>query len=171
MADALSRLSDLVVPIVADAGCELYDLVRDGKVVRVTIDHPDGVGLDALRSVTRAVSVAIDEHDPVPGSFTLEVTSPGLERRLRLPGHFAGAVGETISVKTFHPVPDDGGVDRRRVRGELISADGVEIVVVDEESGATVRVPLDAVSKAQTVFVWEQGAKPGSHSQRKASSS
>jgi len=125
MADAMSRVTSLVEPIVVDAGFELYDLVREGGIVRVTVDCPEGVGMDALRDVTKRVSICFDDHDPIPGTYTLEVTSPGLERTLRLPHHFQGAVGERISLKTKEPI--DG---KRRFAGVLIEV-GDDFVVLD----------------------------------------
>ncbi len=84
----------------------------------MTVDRPGGVDLDALAEANRAVSRALDELDPFPGRYTLEVSSPGLERRLRTPAHFARAVGETVTVRTL---PGTAAV--RRVRGVLAAAD------------------------------------------------
>ncbi len=94
-----------------------------GGVLAVTVDRAGGVDLDALTTANRAVSRALDELDPIPGRYSLEVSSPGLERPLRTPAHFARAIGETITVKTRPQVPGErrrrgpfGGSRRRRLR-------------------------------------------------------
>src|SRR4051812_23545381 len=102
-----ARLHQLIEPIVAGLGLELFDLHYTGSVLTVLVQRPvdadgsrPGVDLGALTTATRAVSRALDEADPIRGHYSLEVSSPGLERPLRTPAHFHGAVGETVSVKT-----------------------------------------------------------------------
>ena len=99
----LDRVRTLVLPIVADLHLDLYDLEFRGGTLRVTIDtppgSPGGVDLEQIALVTRLVSRDLDHHDPVPGHYTLEVTSPGLERSLRTPVHFQREVGKTVNVR------------------------------------------------------------------------
>jgi ribosome maturation factor RimP len=139
---------------VADLHLELYDLEYTGGVVRVTVDQPGGVGMDAIASLTRALSRAFDEQDPIDGHFTLEVSSPGLERPLRTPDHFAGAVGETVTCKTR----DENG-HASRLRGVLAAA-GTDAITITTDSGDHT-VALDAVDAARTVFEWGPAPKPG----------
>ena len=80
----------------------------------VFVDREGGVGLDELGDATREVSSALDVIDPLPGRYTLSVSSPGLERRLRTPAHFARAVGEKVTVRV-----DAGTADVRRLTGTL----------------------------------------------------
>ena len=81
----LARVRELVAPIASDLGLELYDLEQRGGTFRVTLDTPPGsdggVTLDKLALASRLVSRELDEHDPVPGRYTLEVTSPGSSGR------------------------------------------------------------------------------------------
>ena len=77
------RVRTLVEPLVADLDLDLYDLEYAGGVLRVVVSQLGGVGMDAITALTKAISRAIDEHDPIPTGFTLEVSSPGLERPLR----------------------------------------------------------------------------------------
>ena len=106
MADALARsLTELLAPVVEDAGAFLegVETTRAGRysTVRVLVDLPDGPGdldLDALSEVSRAVSAAVDEADPVKGRYTLEVSTPGAERALSTPRHFRRAVGHDLEV-------------------------------------------------------------------------
>lgn len=150
------RLSDVVVTALrAVEGVFLYDLAWHGSVLRVTVDRPDGVDLDAIADVTRVLSRALDESDPIPGTYQLEVSSPGLERPLRTPEHWAGAVGERVKVKTM--VEIDG---ERRFDGIVRSVDGAA-VVLSTDSGEH-RLALDQIDKATTVFEWGPTPKPGS---------
>ena len=75
-----ARVRALIEPLVAAEGLELFDLEQAGPVLRVTVDRQGGVSIDDITKTTRAISRAIDEHDPISSSFTLEVSSPGLER-------------------------------------------------------------------------------------------
>ena len=98
----LARVRELVAPIASDLGLEIYDVEQRGGTLRVTLDTPagsaSGVTLDDLALASRLVSRELDHHDPVPGHYTLEVTSPGVERALRTPG----------------PLPPRGRQGRRR---------------------------------------------------------
>ena len=87
------KILKLVAPIVSDAGYELYDVQRNDSTLSVLVQGLDGVSIDDLTNLSRAVSALLDEHDPIPGRYTLEVSSPGVERRLRNIDHFASAVG------------------------------------------------------------------------------
>ena len=92
----VDRLRSIVTPIVADLGLDLYDIEQRGGTLRVTVDTQPGsergTDLDELALVTRSVSRELDHVDPIPGRYTLEVTSPGVERALRTPERFARAV-------------------------------------------------------------------------------
>ena len=127
-------LANLIEPTIEQLGYELSDLElqlsgRDG-VVRVFIDKPDGVDLSDCEIVSRQLSAILDVEDPLPGHYTLEVSSPGLDRKLTKPKHFQRFTGETVRVKLRFPV--DG---RRNFRGALRAADDEKIEVeVDGES-------------------------------------
>lgn len=137
------RVRDIVLPILETHEVGLYDVDVQGPLVRVVVDRDGGVDLDVLSSVTRAVSRALDESDPIGHRYTLEVTSPGLERSLRTPEQFARAVGETVKVKTK---PDVDG--ERRVEGVLSTADGDGITVDDR------KLAYHEIERARTVFEW-----------------
>jgi ribosome maturation factor RimP len=150
MSTTVERVRDLALPILSDLGLELYDLEYVGGVVRITIDRPGGVDLGAISSVTRMVSRELDHADPLPGEYTLEVSSPGLERVLRLPAHFRGALGNPVSVKTQPFVEGE-----RRVQGVLEQVDDVGIVVAGH------RLAYTDIDKARTVFEWGGEPKGG----------
>ncbi|MEY2754654.1 MAG: ribosome maturation factor RimP [Actinomycetota bacterium] len=162
----LERVRSLVTPIVTDLTLDLYDLEFRGGTLRVTIDthpgSPGGVDLEQIALATRLISRELDHHDPVPGRYTLEVTSPGLERSLRTAAHFQREIGKTVNVRLR-----GAGGDARRVQGVLVSADEHQIGVRPEPTKADpapeVRiVALDSIDRARTVFVWGPAPKPGS---------
>lgn len=146
-----------LTPVVAESGCSIYDVGFAGtgkaRTLQVLVDRPGGIDLDGVAEVTRAVSVALDDLDPVVGGYTLEVGSPGLERPLRRPDHFLVAVGETVIVK----FRDDAGA-AQRVTGVLVGASADACTV--DGGGATYEIPYDQVTAARTSFVW--GADDGS---------
>jgi len=153
------RVRELVLPLLTEREIDLYDVEVAGPVLKVVVDRPDGLDLDVLSDATRAVSHALDEADPIAGTYTLEVTSPGLERRLRTPRHFARAVGETVRVKLVA-----GAGDERRVTGLLAAADDDGITVRtggDEATPVERRLAYTDIDRARTVFEWGPGDKPG----------
>jgi ribosome maturation factor RimP len=163
----VDRVRGVVLPLLSERSLDLYDIEMSGPVLRVVIDAGDPLDLDVLSDVTRAVSRALDEADPISGRYTLEVTSPGLERTLRTPRHFAGAVGESVRVKV-RPGEAEAAEDRR-VAGVLTEADDEGIVVrtVGAE-GAPVdrRLAYEDIERARTTFEWGPGAKPGGRQAR-----
>jgi ribosome maturation factor RimP len=162
----VDRVRDLVQPLLGERDLDLYDVELAGRELRIVVEpgHAGGsLDLDAISDVTRAVSRALDEADPITSAYTLEVTSPGLERTLRTPHHFARAVGETVKVKTRPGGPDSD--TERRVAGVLAAVDDAGITVrtgVDDE-GAPVerRLAYDDIERARTTFEWGPAAKPG----------
>jgi ribosome maturation factor RimP len=156
------RVRVLVEPLVAADGLELYDLELAGGVLRVLVDRPGGVGLDDITGLTRDLSRALDQDDPLDGRYTLEVSSPGVERPLRTPTHFAAVVGATVKIKTVPGVEGD-----RRVEGTLSSTDADGIVVAGRDPGAEARsLRYDEIERARTVFEWGPTPKPGGPTRR-----
>lgn len=149
----VERVRALAAPIVADLGLEVYDLEMVSGVLRLSIDTPPGmpagVTLENISLVSRLVSRELDHNDPVPGRYTLEVSSPGLERPLRTPQHFQREVNKVVSVRLQHAI--DG---RRRLQGVLLRADERGIVVCLEDTGTEMAIAHDDIERARTVFVW-----------------
>lgn len=164
MAALTDRLTDLVVPVFADLGLELLDIEHHGGVVRLVADREGGVDLGLLTKATRAVSAALDETDPVPGRYTLEVSSPGLERPLRTPAHYQRAIDTDVKIKTVAEI--DG---QRRFIGTLVSADddGFELAILD---GDRTRFAYADVDSARTVFEWGPTPKPGGRTKKREAS-
>jgi ribosome maturation factor RimP len=161
-------IAALVAPIVSDLKLDLYDLEFNGGLLRITVDTPPGSGagvtLDQLSLLTRLVGRDLDHHDPIPGHYTLEVSSPGLERPLRTPVHFQKAIGRTVSVR-LHAV----AAAERRIQGVLIAADDDTATIRLDDAAKTERVvPLASIDRARTVFVWGGAEKPGKTAAKKA---
>ena len=168
MSNVVDIVTTMVTPILADLSLELYDLEFNGGILRVTIDtpagQPTGVDIDQISLVTRLLGRELDHNEnAVPGRFTLEVTSPGLERTLRTPHHFQREIGKSVTIRlsTEHE-------GRRRLAGVLVGATSTTASVRLDDTRETVEVPLALIDKAKTVFVWESQPKPNSKEARDA---
>jgi ribosome maturation factor RimP len=156
-------LFDLLAPTVEALGLELVEAeVRTG-LVKVVVDREGGADLESISETTRAVSSFLDRSDPLPGRrYTLEVSSPGVERALRTPRHFARAVGEVVSVRTV-----SGSEGERRVQGRLVEADD-DGFVLDLGSPAGPRsFSYGEIERARTVFEWPPSNAPGTRAKAK----
>lgn len=156
MSTITDRVAELVLPIAAEAGASLYDVEHQGSTVRVLIDSEGGVDLATVTAVTRALSAALDSTELLTGAYTLEVSSPGVERSLRTPEHFSRAVGQQVRVKLRPGVEGD-----RRFTGELIAADDTAVTIRDS-GGEDHLVRLADISKANVHVDWSPPPKPGS---------
>jgi ribosome maturation factor RimP len=156
MATAEERVKALVVPIITDLGLDLYDFEYAGGVVRVTLDKPGGVDLEAIALATRLISREMDHVDPISGRYTLEVSSPGLERNLRTPSHFQRIVGWTVNVRTHASVEGD-----RRAQGVLSVADddGITVTFTKGKELLERRLAYGDIERARTVFEWAKTEK------------
>jgi ribosome maturation factor RimP len=132
----------------------LYDLEMTGSVLRVSIDRPEGIDIDTIALANKAISRALDAADPIPGAYTLEVSSPGLERTLRTTAHLVDAVGEKVKVKL-----NPGAAAERRLSGILTGADDSSITI-DDDAGAHHEVARSDIERVRTVFEWGPTPKP-----------
>lgn len=125
------RVWEVAEPLVTDEGLEIVDIEHRresrGWVLRLFVDREGGVSLDDLTRVSRQLGDLLDAHDLVPGAYTLELSSPGINRRLRRPEHFSRYVGAKVRVKLL--IPRDG---RRVFVGTLESVDEGGIRVSDQ---------------------------------------
>ena len=156
---AVDRVREIVVPLVEAADLDLYDLDLAGGVLQVLVDCPGGADIGAVSRLARVISRALDEHDPIDGNYALEVSTPGLERPLRTPGHFAHAVGTSVKIKTKPGTDGD-----RRLEGTVTEADDTS-VTVQATDGERHTLRYDDIERARTTFEW--GGQP--KKQRKAS--
>lgn len=148
MAVTRQGLMELLEPAVATLGFEVADLEvhvgRGGGYLRLFIDGPDGVTVEDCEAVSRQVSSVLDVADPISGEYRLEVSSPGLDRRLAKPAHFDRFVGAEVAVRLRRQIEG-----RRRLRGRLMGRQGETIEMrVDE---ANLSIPLAEVEVARLV--------------------
>ena len=127
-------------------GFELVDVElkrdRSGTQVRLFVDKEGGIGLEELQSVSEEVSAILDAEDPIEAAYTLEVSSPGLDRPLKGEADYRRFVGRLARLSSYEPV--DG---RRHWTGRLESVEGGGVVVrLEKEGGAAVRVPLEKIA-------------------------
>src|SRR5919197_3710805 len=152
----------LVRPGVESAGLELVEVVWSRGLLRVVVDREGGVDLDTIAECSEKLSRRLDLEDFGSGRYTLEVSSPGVERHLRQPGDFIKRVGERVKVKAA--VPEEGGMT---LTGEIVAAD--EDAVTIRTDCAERRVAYPFIRSARTVFEWGPKPKPGG-ARRKARS-
>lgn len=128
-----------------------YRREPSGRVLRVFIDKQGGITLDDCQALSRALSRRLDETDPIADSYSLEVSSPGLDRPLKKPRDFERFTGETIHVRTYGPL--DG---RRNFKGELLGLQDGHVVVALEDDGEA-NIPLDQIARARLVPQFDPG--------------
>lgn len=108
MAKVTELARSLAEPIAAESGCTVWDVeyVREAGTwyLRVYIDKPGGISTDDCEAVSRPLSDKLDEVDPIAGSYTLEISSAGIDRVLKRPEHFAQFIGSDVEVKLYRPV-------------------------------------------------------------------
>lgn len=144
----VKEVQAIVEPIVENLGLELVEVqyAKEGPtwVLRLTIDGPNGIGHEECLAVSRAVSDPLDEADPIPGSYSLEVSSPGLDRPLVKPADFVRFAGREVRVNTYGPING-----RKNWRGLLKGLEDDEVVLTVD--GEEVRLPFDKVSRTRLV--------------------
>ena len=148
---------DLETPlrlILSNLGLDLYDLELAKGTLSVTVTKEGGVDLELLTKASRTISEWLDINDPIPGHYTLDVASPGLERRLRTPEHYASTVGEIVTLRERRE-----GEPTRRLEGTVISTNATSVTLEDAEHGL-ITVAIEHVERARTVFKWGGEAKP-----------
>ncbi len=142
------EIQKLLEPAIERLGYELTDLEfrlsGKGGLLRLTIDKPEGIDLQDCEKVSNAASALLDVEDPVPGNYSLEVSSPGADRKLTKVEHFQRFEGETLKVSMRFPIEG-----RRRFRGKLTSSNAENIVV--EVDGESHSLPLSMIDTARLV--------------------
>ena len=146
MAKVTDAVAALALPIVEQAGCTLWDVeyVKEAGewFLRVYLDKEGGVDIDCCEAVSRPLSDALDEADPIQGGYTFEVSSAGLDRALKKPEHFEKCMGRTVDLKLYRPV--DGGKERTGTltgyENGAVSVDGVRF---EKKDVAQVRLHVE----------------------------
>lgn len=150
---AKTSISESIAPlaetIAEEAGCELVDVefVKEGtsRILRVYIDKDDGISIDDCESVSRALSQKLDELDPIPYEYCLEVSSPG-DRAFKKPRDFEKAIGKPVEVILFKAIDNI-----KRFEGDLISYDG-ESIAIKNETNVQNTFRIEQIAKVKKVF-------------------
>ncbi len=146
-------VTDLITPCVTQLGYDLWDVeyVKEGTryYLRITLDSEEGIGIEDCELVHRTIDPILDEKDPIPNAYTLEVSSPGIERVLRTPAHFEKCIGETILVKLFRAIDT-----QKQFKGDLLGLNEAKtaILLQAENAASPVTLALADISRANVVF-------------------
>jgi ribosome maturation factor RimP len=140
------KVIHIVEPVLEGRGLELVDVEyrreARGSVLRLLVDRPDGVDLDELSRLSRECSDLLDVEDAVPGAYTLECSSPGINRPLRVPAHFARYVNRKVRLRTVDAI--DG---QRNFFGRLLEVTPSGILL-DDSTGKEVSIPFPLIERA-----------------------
>ncbi len=153
--DVVSKITELAEPLLASLGMELVEVEyrREGRdmVLRLFLDREGGVSLDDCAAASRELSALLDVEDFIPGHYTLEVSSPGLNRPLKKESDYRKYQGRLVKVRTFELLADDAGNKRKTFTGELL---GLEegVVRLRLTEGQTAGIPLEKIAKANLEF-------------------
>ena len=142
---------DLVAPIIESMGFDVVRVLLMGgqrQTLQIMIERKDGKNLvvDDCAAVSRAISDLLDEKDPIDGEYSLEVSSPGIDRPLTKPEHFARFVGYETKIET-----DESVEGRKRFKGQIVALDDGKVIRFDMD-GKEYKIPFDAVAKAKLVL-------------------
>lgn len=148
MASKHDQLTEMLAPVVASLGCELWGLeyLSQGRhsTLRLYIDKEDGVGLEECEKVSRQVGAVLDVEDPIAGEYTLEVSSPGMDRPLYTLEQFSRYAGEQVNVKLRSAFEG-----RRKFSGTLRGVEDDEVLVVVDDTEYL--LPIELIEKANIV--------------------
>ena len=154
----LERVRSVAARVTAGRGFELVDVelkrAGGGQLMRLFVDKPGGIGLDDLQSVSEEVSAILDAEDPIADPYTLEVSSPGLDRPLKGEADYRRFVGSLACLASYEPV--DG---RRHWTGRILSCEDGVVTLEIEKPKAAVRVPLAKVSHGRLEVEFPKQAK------------
>lgn len=153
--DVVTQVQELAAPLLDSLGLELVELEYrkegQGMVLRLYVDKPGGVTLDDCAAVSRELSDLLDVEEIIHCHYSLEVSSPGLNRPLTKTADYERFAGRLVKVRTFEMLPDSAGNRRKTFLGELVglSAGIVTLKLVEGQSAA---LPLDKIAKANLEF-------------------
>ena len=150
---SLQKLNELLQPLVEDLGYEFIGLEYNPNpkhsLLRIYIDHENGVGIQDCETVSRETAALLDVKDPIRSRYNLEVSSPGLDRPLFTPAHFSEFTGSEVLINLF--APQDG---RRKFSGPILSAGESSVNI--EQDGSEVTLDYDNIAKAKLIPDYEK---------------
>ncbi|MHC1697850.1 MAG: ribosome maturation factor RimP [Geobacteraceae bacterium] len=150
-----TKIEGMLAPLVVSLGLELVEIEykSEGRqmILRIFIDKEGGVTLDDCAAVSKEFSALLDVEDVIPGKFTLEVSSPGLNRPLKSLSDYDRYTGKLVKIKTFTAHADDSGKLRKVFLGKLLRVDG-DLIQIKLLEGPSAAIPFSAVAKANLEF-------------------
>lgn len=154
-ADTCTVVKGIALPILTAMGLELVDIefgrVGRDAVLRLFIDKDGGITLDDCADFSRELSLILDVEDTISCNYSLEVSSPGLDRPLKKQSDYERFTGRLVKVRTYEPLPDDSGNKRKTFLGKLDGlVDGAVKITLAE--GQTASIPLERIAKANLEF-------------------
>ena len=137
-------ISNTIIDLIKEQGVNYYDseivIENDNKIVRIYITSKDGIHIDQCASLSRIISPILDLEPPCSGEYYLEISSPGIERKLKNPAHFIFSIGEMVSVKL---------INTDKIKGELIQANKKFMTLLEKDSEKTT-IKYEDILKAKT---------------------
>ena len=157
----IARIWELAAPLAATQGLEIIDIElrpegsRSGRILRLYLDKDGGPNMDELSQVSRELSALLDTNDVVDGAYTLEVSSPGINRPLKLPEHFMRFIGKRVRVRTRELIRG-----RRSFLGPLLDVAADRIAV--SQDGTRLEIPFAVIEKSNYEHDWSAEYAAGS---------
>ena len=153
MAQVIDRIEKLVQPLLEDLGCELVDLEyqreQRGWVLRFFLDKENGINLDDCAMASREISSLMDVENIISTAYSLEVSSPGIERPLKKSQDFKRFTGQLAKIKTITSIdPDATGKNRKTFVGTLSGFEDEDVLLILKNTTDAVRIPLQQIDKA-----------------------
>jgi len=154
--DLAKRIEKMIAPTVEDLGFDLVRVMVKGSkepLLQIMAERADGTGFDVedCATVSRAVSAILDVEDPIKNEFTLEVSSPGIDRPLTQPKHFEAWSGFDAKVELANGLEDG----RKRFTGRLLGVGEDETILIENEAGDTIALPFDDIYRAKLLLTDE----------------
>jgi len=143
------ELEEAIQTAVKGCGVELYDIVQTKEnkknILRVFITATDGISLEKCSEVSRMISPVLDLYDPIHGEYNLEVSSPGIERKLKTLKHYQGSVGENIKIKEY---------SSETFKGKLESVTNEGLLTINDIDNGKIEVKFEDILSGSTYFEW-----------------
>lgn len=157
MAQLTEQIENLIQPILEDLGCELVDLEyqreQRGWILRFFLDKEGGINLDDCAAASREISSLLDVENIISTAYSLEVSSPGVERPLKKAKDFERFAGQIVKIKTLDAIdPEASGKNKKTFVGTLSGFDGDSVLLKIKKSTDDIRIPLHQIDKANLKF-------------------
>ena len=177
MTSTETKIKDCLEPIINNLGYELYDVIyeKEGKdnYLRIFIDKEDGIGINDCENVNNAITDILDEKDFIKNPYMLEVSSPGIERRLRTDAHLEKYINKKIEIHTFKNIEIEVQADKANttndnktkntkksnqkiIVGTLKEFNDQSITIEEEQSSKIIEIQRKDISSIKTIFNWEE---------------